>query len=62
MDVSYKEDQCKTDFTTTERFREEIPDIVDKLVLTCGREGCFDHVGPEPISSKNSIIDLIEKA
>jgi len=62
MDVSYKEDQCKTEFTTTERFREEIPAIVDKLVLTCGREDCFDHVGPEPISSKNSIIDLIEKA
>ena len=62
MDVSYKEDQCKTEVTTTERFREEIPAIVDKLVLTCGREDCFDHVGPEPISSKNSIIDLIEKA
>ncbi|MBW1947590.1 MAG: serine acetyltransferase, partial [Deltaproteobacteria bacterium] len=62
MDVSYKEDLCKTELTTTERFREEIPAIVDKLVLTCDSEDCFDHVGPEPISSKNSIIDLIEKA
>jgi len=62
MDASYKEDQCKIEVTTTERFREEIPAIVDKLVLTCDREDCFDHVGPEPISSKNSIIDLIEQA
>jgi len=62
MDVSYKEDQCKIEVTNTEQFREEIPAIVDKLVLTCDREDCFDHVGPEPISSKNSIIDLIEKA
>lgn len=62
MDASYKEDQCKIEVTTTERFREEIPAIVDKLVLTCDSEDCFDHVGPEPISSKNSIIDLIEQA
>jgi len=44
MDVSYKEDQCKTEVTTTERFREEIPAIVDELVLTCGLEDCFDPV------------------
>jgi len=62
MDVSDKEDRCKTEVTTTERFREEIPAIVDKLVLTCDSEDCFDHVGPEPIPSKNSIIDLIEQA
>jgi serine O-acetyltransferase len=62
MDVSYKEDQCKIEVTHAERFREEIPAIVDELVLTCGLDDCFDHVGPEPISSKNSIIDLIEKA
>ena len=62
MDVSYKENQCKIEVTHAERFREEIPTIVDELVLTCGLEDCFDHVGPEPISSKNSIIELIEKA
>ena len=62
MEVSYKEDKCKDEIANTEQFRDEIPAIVDQLVLTCGREDCFDHVGPEPISSKDSIIDLIEKA
>ena len=62
MDTSYKEDRCISEAATTERFRDEIPAIVDQLVLTCGREDCFDHVGPEPISSKDSIIDLVEKA
>jgi len=62
MDVSYKEDQCKTEVATTERFREQIPAIVDKLVQTCESEDCFDHVGPEPVPSKKSIIDLIEQA
>ncbi|MBW2209375.1 MAG: serine acetyltransferase, partial [Deltaproteobacteria bacterium] len=48
MDVSYKEDRCVSEVATTERFREEIPAIVDQLVLTCGREDCFDHVGQGP--------------
>jgi serine O-acetyltransferase len=61
MDVSHKEDRCKTEVKTTERFREEIPAIVNELVFTCGSEDCFDHVGPEPIFSKNSIINLIEQ-
>ena len=46
----------------TNRFRKEIPEIVDQLVLSCGREDCFDHVGPEPISSRESIIDIIQRA
>jgi len=62
MDASYEEDQCKIEITNIERFREEIPAIVDKLVLTCGREDCFDHVGPEPIPSKDLITNLIEQA
>ena len=62
MDTSYKEDRCISEVATTERFREEIPNIVDQLVRTCGREDCFDHLGPEPISSEDSIIDIVEKA
>ena len=41
--------------------REEIPSIVDDLVSTCGREGCFDHVDPEPIPSRQTIIDIINQ-
>jgi serine O-acetyltransferase len=54
-------DQRKTKAATTRQFREEIPDIVDELVSTCNREDCFDHVGPEPISSKEAIIEIIDK-
>ena len=62
MDESFNEDQCKISVAATEKYREEIPGIVDLLVKSCGHKECFDHVGPESISSKDSIIGLLEKA
>jgi len=41
--------------------REKIPKIVDELVLSCGNEEHFDHVGPEPIPSRDAVIDIIQK-
>jgi len=62
MGDAYQEDQCKIDVSSTEQYREEIPDIVDQLILSCDHEECFDHVSPEPLPSKESVIELISKA
>ena len=62
MDCPSKIDQCKAEIAKTRQFREEIPDVVNQLILTCGRDDCFDHVSPEPIPSKDAIIELIERA
>jgi len=59
---AYKEDQCNIDVSNAEQYREEIPAIVDRLVLSCDREECFDHVSPEPLPSRESVIELILKA
>lgn len=61
MDISFKRDQCKTEVATRRKVREEIPQIVTRLVQSCGDENCFDHVGPEPIPSRDSVIDIIHK-
>ncbi len=55
-------DRCKAEFKTAQEYREEIPDIVNQLVLSCRREDCFDHVGPEPIPSREAVIDIIHRA
>jgi serine O-acetyltransferase len=55
-------DTCKLEVKTSREFREEIPDIVDLLVLSCRREDCFNHVGPEPLPSREGAIDLIHRA
>lgn len=54
-------DQCKVEVETSLRYRERIPDIVNALVKSCDREDCFDHVGPEPIPSRDAVIDIVHR-
>jgi len=61
MEDMPKKDQCRIDESSRERYRREIPGIVDQLVLSCGESNCFEHVSPEPIPSHESIIALVEK-
>jgi serine O-acetyltransferase len=60
MNESSKLDQCKIEVETTQQFREQVPRIVEELVLSCGTDNCFDHVGPEPIPSRDSIVELLQ--
>lgn len=61
MDDASKMDQCKVAVTTSREFREEIPGIVENLVTSCDRGNCFDHVGPEPIPSRESVVDIVHR-
>jgi len=54
-------DKCKTEIKSAKHSREEIPAIVDELVVSCGRSGCFDHVSTEPIPHREAIIDIIRR-
>jgi serine O-acetyltransferase len=63
MDESVEQpDSCKVEVKTAQTYRQEIPPIVDELVLSCRREDCFNHVGPEPLPSREAAIDLIHRA
>ena len=62
MDDLLKVTQCKTDITITRNLREEIPSIVEELVSSCTSHDCFDHVGPEPIPSRDAVIDILHTA
>ena len=55
-------ESCKLEVKTRREFREEIPEIVDQLVLSCRGQDCFDHVGPEPLPSREAAIDIIHRA
>ena len=55
------EDRCKVEVASTEGFRQEIPRIVDELVLSCEREDCFDHVSLELLPSREALIDILER-
>ena len=55
-------DQCKAEVAATEQYREEIPDIVIGLVTSCKRGDCFEHISPEPLPSREAMVDVIERA
>ncbi len=54
-------DHCRTEIATERHFREEIPGIVEKLVDSCSNGECFDHVGPEPIPSREAVVDIVDR-
>jgi serine O-acetyltransferase len=62
MEALEKPDQCKANVVATKEYREKIPAIVDGLVMSCKRGDCFDHISPEPIPSREAIIDVLERA
>ena len=61
MDDLKLSDKCKSAVQTSLSFRREVPAIVDQLVTTCTESECFDHVGPEPIPSKEAIVDIVQR-
>ena len=61
MDEPYDSSKCRTEIAAVRQHREEIPEIVDQLVFSCGRADCFDHVGPEPIPSRAAVVDILKR-
>lgn len=54
-------DKCKNELKSAKSYRDEVPDIVDKLVASCTSGGCFDHVSAEPIPHREAIIDALHR-
>jgi serine O-acetyltransferase len=55
-------EQCKVEVQTGQTYREEIPGVVQELVECCLSQECYDHVGPEPIPSRDAVIAIIHRA
>ncbi|MFA7685144.1 MAG: hypothetical protein WCX84_10095, partial [Syntrophales bacterium] len=53
--------QCKDAISIAQSYRNEIPAIVSALVDSCNGEECFDHVGPEPIPSRDAVVNIINR-
>ena len=54
-------DSCKNEIQAAKNYRDEVPAIVDELVASCSKGGCFDHVSAEPIPYRESIIDILHR-
>ncbi|MDA8308837.1 MAG: serine acetyltransferase [Deltaproteobacteria bacterium] len=61
MNKKHAFDHCKTEIAAEMLFKEEVPKIVEKLAGSCSNGACFDHVGPEPIPSKEAVMDIVDR-
>jgi serine O-acetyltransferase len=57
-----KTEQCDNNIEKTRAFRDEIPAIVNELVQSCNMPDSFDHVGLEPLPSKDAVIEITQLA
>ncbi len=53
--------KCKQEIDSVKYFRTKIPVIVNKLVSSCNKKGCFDHVSAEPIPYREAAIDILRR-
>ena len=62
MKLPSEKKQCKENIESVKHSRKDIPGIVDKLVSSCNKKGCFDHVSAEPIPYRDAVIDVLRRA
>ncbi len=54
--------QCKDDADTITHLYEAIPSVVQSLVTSWESNDCFGHVGPAPLPSQESVVQIIHQA
>jgi serine O-acetyltransferase len=54
-------EKCKNEIKSAKNYRDEVPAIVNELVASCSKGGCFDHVSAEPIPHREAIIDVLRR-
>ncbi|MDX9785265.1 MAG: serine acetyltransferase [Desulfobacterales bacterium] len=52
---------CKAELGTVTKYREQLPAIADKLIESCNDNECYVHVDYEPIPSRGSVIEIIDR-
>jgi serine O-acetyltransferase len=62
MKPPFQNKECKKEIGSAQQFRTKIPHIVNKLVSSCNRDGCFDHVSAEPIPNREAIVGILRRA
>jgi serine O-acetyltransferase len=52
---------CKIDVTSLSEYRRKLPPIVEKIIDNCSDSDCYNHIDYEPIPSRASVIDIIQR-
>jgi len=52
---------CKIDARTLSHYRGKLPEIAEKIIVKCKDNECYNHIDYEPIPSKTSVVDIIQR-
>ncbi len=58
---SVKSESCKIDAEVLSSLRTSLPDIAEEIISNCNDRECYTHVDYEPIPSKESVIEIIDR-
>jgi serine O-acetyltransferase len=56
-----KQDKCKIDFQDLSSIKARLPEIAEGIVESCRDQECYTHIDYEPIPSKESVIDILNR-
>jgi serine O-acetyltransferase len=56
-----KADACKVEAHHLAHFRSQLPQIAEKIIDSCNDRECYTHVDYEPIPSRQSVIEIIDR-
>lgn len=60
-DVELLEAKCKTDVESFSKYRRQLPIVTEKIIESCYDKNGYTHIDNEPIPSKESVIEIINK-
>lgn len=52
---------CKLETESLDKYRELLPEKVEKIVESCSDTECYTHIDYDPIPSKAAVIEIIDK-
>ena len=61
VDKAEKEQSCKIDLNSLAQFRSQLPEIAEEIIESCNDRECYIHVDYEPMPSRESVIEIIER-
>jgi len=61
VDILKKVDSCEIDVRNLSEIRSRLPQIAEDIINSCSDQECYNHVDYEPIPSRKSVIEIIDR-
>lgn len=59
--TGHEEPSCRIDMEMLSNFRKRLPEVAEHIIESCHDDQCYTHIDYEPIPSKESVIESIER-